>query len=95
MLRADLFLANIPWKDAAGRVFDFHSLCHQFITSLAKAGVHPRVAQQLAGTPPSSSRWRLTRTCRSPISARPSRMPEIPDATTGELDESPGRSPFS
>jgi integrase len=35
-------------KDEAGRVFDFHSLRGQFVTSLAKAGVHPRTAQKLA-----------------------------------------------
>ncbi|MBA3481977.1 MAG: tyrosine-type recombinase/integrase, partial [Pirellulales bacterium] len=34
--------------DADGRVFDFHALRHQFITSLAAAGVHPKVAQTLA-----------------------------------------------
>ena len=35
-------------KDASGRVFDFHSLRGQFVTSLARAGVHPRTAQKLA-----------------------------------------------
>ncbi len=31
-----------------GRVFDFHSLRHQFISNPAAAGAHPKVAQQLA-----------------------------------------------
>ena len=35
-------------KDEAGHVFDFHSLRGQFVTSLARAGVHPRTAQKLA-----------------------------------------------
>ena len=35
-------------KDEAGRVFDFHGLRGQFVTSLARAGVHPRTAQKLA-----------------------------------------------
>ena len=32
----------------AGRVADFHSLRHTFITNLVRGGVHPKVAQQLA-----------------------------------------------
>ncbi len=35
-------------RDEAGRVLDFHSLRGQFVTSLARAGVHPRTAQKLA-----------------------------------------------
>jgi hypothetical protein len=34
--------------DDSGRRFDFHSLRGQFVTSLARAGVHPRTAQKLA-----------------------------------------------
>ena len=34
--------------DDAGRVADFHSLRHTFISNLAASGVHPKVAQQLA-----------------------------------------------
>ena len=34
--------------DEAGRVVDFHALRHSFITALARSGVHPKVAQQLA-----------------------------------------------
>jgi len=47
MIRADLEAAGIEYK-VKGAVFDFHALRHQFISSLAKAGVHPKVAQQLA-----------------------------------------------
>lgn len=42
--RSDVLL----FSDAAGRVFDFHAFRHQFITNLAAAGVHPKVAQALA-----------------------------------------------
>ncbi len=35
-------------RDETNRVFDFHSLRGQFVTSLARAGVHPRTAQKLA-----------------------------------------------
>ena len=38
----------LVYEDQAGRVFDFHALRHQFISNLASAGVHPKVAQQLA-----------------------------------------------
>jgi integrase len=47
MLREDLKAAGIEYDDG-GRVFDFHALRHQFITSLAQAGVHPKTAQELA-----------------------------------------------
>ena len=48
MLRKDLQTAEIEFSDANGRVFDFHALRHQYISSLADAGVHPRTAQELA-----------------------------------------------
>lgn len=47
-LKRDMKRAGIPYRDATGRVADFHSLRHTFITSLAKAGVHPAKAQRLA-----------------------------------------------
>jgi integrase len=48
MLRIDLAAAEIPYRDTAGRVFDFHSLRHQFISNLARGGEHPKEAQALA-----------------------------------------------
>ena len=48
MLRHDLDAAGIPYEDTAGQVFDFHALRHQFISNLAAAGVHPKIAQTLA-----------------------------------------------
>jgi integrase len=47
MLRTDLDAAGIPYKDG-GRYFDFHAMRGQFISLLAKSGVHPKVAQVLA-----------------------------------------------
>ena len=38
----------LAYRDEAGRVFDFHSLRHQYISNLAAAGVHPKTAQTLA-----------------------------------------------
>jgi integrase len=48
MLRVDLEAAGVPYVDDEGRVFDFHSLRVTFITNLARAGVHPKIAQKLA-----------------------------------------------
>ena len=48
MLRGDLKVAKIPYKDQNGRVFDFHSTRVQFVTALARSKVHPKIAQQLA-----------------------------------------------
>ncbi|TWT33896.1 Tyrosine recombinase XerC [Posidoniimonas corsicana] len=48
MLQPDLEAADIAYTDEAGRVFDFHALRHQFITTLAAANVSPKIAQQLA-----------------------------------------------
>lgn len=48
MLRSDLKRAGIAYADAAGRVVDFHALRHTFITSLARSGVHPLKAKELA-----------------------------------------------
>jgi integrase/recombinase XerD len=48
MVKADLTAAGVPYADGAGRVADFHALRHTFITNLARGGVHPRTAQELA-----------------------------------------------
>ncbi len=48
MLRHDLKEAAIPYRDEAGRVFDFHATRGQFISELARQGVHPKTAQLLA-----------------------------------------------
>jgi integrase len=40
--------AVLAFRDEAGHVFDFHSLRHQYVSSLAAAGVHPKIAQTLA-----------------------------------------------
>ena len=38
----------LAYRDDAGKVADFHALRHTFISNLARANVHPKVAQQLA-----------------------------------------------
>jgi integrase len=48
MLRADLEAAGIPYRDAAGRVADFHALRHSYITHLIESGATVKQAQDLA-----------------------------------------------
>ena len=48
LVKKDLEKAKIPYIDDMGRVFDFHSFRHTFITNLSKSGVSPKVAQRLA-----------------------------------------------
>ncbi len=48
MLRVDLAAADVPYRDAAGRVADFHCFRVTFVTNLVRGGVHVRVAQKLA-----------------------------------------------
>jgi integrase len=43
--RKTLFLR---YADDAGRVADFHALRHTFISNLARSGIHPKLAQDLA-----------------------------------------------
>jgi hypothetical protein len=40
--------AFLAYEDEEGRFADFHALRHTFLTNLARSGVHPKVAQQLA-----------------------------------------------
>jgi hypothetical protein len=39
MVRADLAEAGIPYKDERGRLFDFHALRGQLVTTMVLAGV--------------------------------------------------------
>jgi integrase len=48
MLRLDLEVAGIPYRDSDGRVADFHALRHSYITLLERSGVSPKLAQELA-----------------------------------------------
>ena len=47
MLQVDLAVAKIPYETEEG-FLDFHALRATFITSLVRAGVHPKVVQTLA-----------------------------------------------
>jgi integrase len=47
LIRADLAAAGIPYRDARGRVADFHSLRVAFSTHLGGSGASPTVRQGL------------------------------------------------
>jgi hypothetical protein len=40
--------ARLAYRDPGGRVADFHSLRHRFVTELVNAGVAPKDAKELA-----------------------------------------------
>lgn len=48
MIKHDLTKAGIDYCDSQGRYVDFHALRHTFISSLARSGVHPSKAKELA-----------------------------------------------
>jgi integrase len=47
MLRIDLAAAGIPYRDAAGLVFDFHALRCETATLADQVGISPRVVQKM------------------------------------------------
>ena len=84
MLRRDLSLADIPYVDESGGFFDFHSLRHQFISNLARAGVHPKLAQILAR----HTKISLTMDCYThlDIGQAAAALDELPELPCRELE---------
>jgi integrase len=50
MVRRDLAKAKVPYRDQVGRIFDFHALRHQFISTLARSGCASK-GSPVAGAP--------------------------------------------
>jgi hypothetical protein len=48
MLRRDLESAEIAYRDASGRVADFHAFRHTYVSMLVRSGASVKVAQELA-----------------------------------------------
>src|SRR4029079_3783901 len=48
LIRHDLEAAGLPYRDASGRVADFHALRHSYITALAMSKAPVKVIQSLA-----------------------------------------------
>ena len=77
MLRVDLNAAGIPYRDAAGLVFDFHSLRCEMATLLDAAGVSPRVVQRLMQHSTLELTGRYSRPRVADIEAAASKLPSL------------------
>ncbi len=99
VLRADLRVSSTPYRDDAGRVLDFHALRHTFITNLARAGVHPKHAQELARhSTITLTMDRYSHVARGELSAALEGLPDVHDRpatdqlrATGTCDDAPAR----
>ena len=80
MLRMDLKVAKIPYKDSAGLYFDFHSLRCELATLADAAGVSPRVVQKLMR----HSKLEMTQKYTRPraVDVRPAAVVKLPACTT-------------
>jgi integrase len=89
LLRPDLEAAGIPYVDASGLVFDFHSLRAQLATMADAAGVSPRVVQKMMRHSTLELTGRYTKPRAVDIEAAVSRLPSLkpaedrPAAATG------------
>jgi integrase len=95
-LRVDLKAAGIPYRDASGRVFDFHALRCQLATNADRAGVSPRVVQRLMRHSSLALTDRYTRPRAVDIEAAvmslPSLKPEKPNSEALAATGTDGRS---
>ncbi|MGB0070128.1 MAG: site-specific integrase, partial [Isosphaeraceae bacterium] len=85
MLRADLEAAGIPYRDASGLFFDFHSLRCQTATLADAAGISPRVVQRLMRHSSLELTGRYTKPRAVDIDAAASRLPSL--RPTGDRTE--------
>ena len=77
MLRPDLQAAGIPYRDASGLVFDFHSLRCETATLADAAGISPRVVQRLMRHSTLELTGRYTRPRAVDIEAAASMLPTL------------------
>jgi integrase/recombinase XerD len=86
MIRFDLEAAGIPCRDSAGRVIDFHSLRHSYISQVVNSGASVKVAQELARhSTPTLTIGRYAHTRLHDLSAALSNLPDTD--TPGSDDE--------
>ncbi|QEH34270.1 site-specific tyrosine recombinase XerC [Aquisphaera giovannonii] len=83
MLRVDLAAAGIPYRDAAGLVFDFHSLRCETATLADQAGISPRVVQRMMRHSTLELTGRYTRPRAVDIEAAASLLPSLKPSTPG------------
>jgi integrase len=77
MLRHDLEPAGIPYRDAAGLVFDFHSLRCETATLLDASGVSPRLVQRIMRHSDEKLTNRYTRPRIAEIEAAAGMLPDL------------------
>ena len=77
MVRVDLKAAGIPYRDAGGLVFDFHSLRCELATLADAAGVSPRVVQRMMRHSKLELTGRYTRPRAVDIEAAASMLPSL------------------
>jgi integrase len=75
LVRFDLAAAGIPYRDAAGLVFDFHSLRCEMATLADQAGISPRVVQKMMRHSTLELTGRYTRPRAADIEAAAARLP--------------------
>ncbi|MGO9600989.1 MAG: tyrosine-type recombinase/integrase [Isosphaeraceae bacterium] len=80
MLRIDLAAAGIPYRDAAGLVFDFHALRCETATLADQAGISPRVVQRMMRHSTLELTGRYTRPRALDIEAAASLLPSLKPA---------------
>jgi len=80
MLRVDLESAGIPYEDASGLFFDFHSLRCQTATLADAAGVSPRVVQKMMRHSSLELTGRYTRPRAVDIEAAAGMLPSLKPA---------------
>ena len=69
----------LVYRDASGRALDFHSFRHTFVTNLARAGVHPKHAMDLARH--SDVNLTLARYSHTLMTDRAEALKALPDLT--------------
>ena len=94
MLRHDLRAAGIPYRDAGGLVFDFHSLRCETATLADAAGVSPRVVQKMMRHSALELTGRYTRPRAVDIEAAAGKLPSLrPEAPITEAAAMTGTDP--
>ncbi len=83
MLRVDLAAARIPYRDAAGLVFDFHSMRCQCATLADAAGVSPRVVQRMMRHSTLELTGRYTRPRMHDLAGATAAMPTLRPVSPG------------
>ena len=78
----------LAYRDGQGRVIDFHALRHTFISTLARSGVSPKVAQTLARhSTITLTMDRYTHVGLHDVASAMQSLPALPDAPARESQE--------